>query len=48
MYRAATLHAMKERSVLDGNVNEVTLKAGLDRMFGVSVQPQRQNRVKFT
>ena len=33
MYRAATLHAMKERSVLDDNVNEVTLKAGLDRMF---------------
>ena len=33
MYRAATLHAMKERSVLDGNVNEVSLRAGLDRMF---------------
>ena len=33
MYRAATLHAMKERSVADGIVNEVSLRAGLERMF---------------
>ena len=33
MYRAATLHAMRERSVVDSQVNEVGLKAGLDRMF---------------
>jgi cytidylate kinase len=33
MYRAATLHAMRERSVVDSSVNEVGLRAGLDRMF---------------
>ena len=33
MYRAATLHAMRERSVVDTVVNEVGLRAGLDRMF---------------
>ena len=33
MYRAATLHAMKERSVVDTEVNEVGLRAGLERMF---------------
>ena len=33
MYRAATLHAMRERNVMDGTVNEIGLKAGLDRMF---------------
>lgn len=33
MYRAATLHAMRERTILDGVVNEVGLRAGLDRMF---------------
>ena len=33
MYRAATLHAMKERSIVDREVNEVGLRAGLDRMF---------------
>ena len=33
MYRAATLHAMKERSVVGSEVNEVGLRAGLDRMF---------------
>ena len=33
MYRAATLHAMRERSVVDFSVNEVGLRAGLDRMF---------------
>ena len=33
MYRAATLHAMKERSVVDTKVNEVGLRAGLERMF---------------
>jgi len=33
MYRAATLHAMKERSIVEREVNEVGLRAGLDRMF---------------
>ena len=33
MYRAAALHAMRERSVMDAVVNEVGLRAGLDRMF---------------
>ena len=33
MYRAATLHAMKERSIVDTEVNEVGLRAGLERMF---------------
>ena len=33
MYRAATLHAMKERSIVERDVNEVGLRAGLDRMF---------------
>jgi cytidylate kinase len=33
MYRAATLHAMRERTIVDGVVNEVGLRAGLDRMF---------------
>lgn len=33
MYRAATLHAMKERSIVDQEVNEVGLRAGLDRML---------------
>ncbi|MDA0728881.1 MAG: (d)CMP kinase [Bacteroidetes bacterium] len=33
MYRAATLHAMKERTVVDGVVNEVGVRAGLDRMY---------------
>lgn len=33
MYRAATLHAMKERSIVDTTVNEVGLRAGLERMF---------------
>ena len=41
MYRAATLHAMKERSVVDTEVNEVGLRAGLERMFlGIQIQPQ--------
>jgi len=33
MYRAATLHAMRERTIVNGVVNEVGLRAGLDRMF---------------
>lgn len=33
MYRAATLHAMRERTIVDGQVNEVGLRAGLDRMY---------------
>lgn len=33
MYRAATLHAMKERSIVEREVNEIGLRAGLDRMF---------------
>lgn len=33
MYRAATLHAMRERNVVDSTVNEVSLRAGLDRMY---------------
>lgn len=33
MYRAATLHAMRERTIVDGHVNEVGLRAGLDRMY---------------
>ena len=33
MYRAATLHAMRERTIVEGHVNEVGLRAGLDRMY---------------
>jgi len=33
MYRAATLHVMKERNIVEREVNEVGLRAGLDRMF---------------
>ena len=44
MYRAATLHAMKERSVVDTQVNEVGLRAGLERMFlAFSTTPRRSN-----
>ena len=39
MYRAATLHAMRERSVVDSSVNEVGLPGwtGPD-VFGLQVQ----------
>ena len=48
MYRAATLHAMRERSVVDTVVNEVGLRAGLDRMFWPSATTPKPSRARST